>query len=60
MEWGSACGRKETLGIPWGPLLSWAMSVCQVFDTTALTFIPNNSDSSAVSLLSKELDLQTF
>ena len=30
MEWGSACGGKETLGIAWGPLLPWAMSVCQV------------------------------
>lgn len=30
------------------------------FDTTALTFIPHNSDSSAIFLLSKELYLQTF
>ena len=30
------------------------------FDTTALTFILHNSDSSAVFLLSKKLDLQTF
>ena len=30
------------------------------FDTTALTFILNNSDSSAVFLLGKEIDLQIF